>query len=94
MEPYCQLIEGVGAGEVVGGVVDVYTTVKKEEISLLSPENTTDCSEQTLHGNHIEYFKMLDLGYDKRKTRFSSILENKDLGYDADIAEEVAFLWI
>lgn len=49
MNRACQLIEELGAGEVVGGVVDVYTTVKEGRNIPFEPENTTDCSEQTLH---------------------------------------------
>ena len=50
MNRACQLIEELGAGEVVGGVVDVYTTgERRKTMSVLSRKNTTDCSEQTLH---------------------------------------------
>ena len=71
MNRACQLIEELGAGEVVGGVVDVYTTVKEGRNIPLSRKKYnrllgTDIAPETM----LDYFKMLDLGYDKEKTRF------------------------
>ncbi|MCR5469186.1 MAG: phenylalanine--tRNA ligase subunit beta, partial [Lachnospiraceae bacterium] len=64
----CQLIEELGAGEVVGGMVDVYP-VKKEAITLpFKPERYnkllgTDIPAEEMLG----YFKALEIGYDKEK---------------------------
>ena len=65
----CQLIEELGAGEVVGGMVDVYTK-KKEPVRIpFEPERInallgTDVSEEEM----LAYFKKIDLGYDAEKT--------------------------
>ena len=87
----CQLIEELGAGEVVGGVVDVYTTVKEGRNIPFEPEKYnrllgTDIAPETM----LDYFKMLDLGYDKEKNEILVPSWRQDLECDADIAEEVA----
>jgi len=91
MNRACQLIEGLGAGEVVGGVVDVYTTVKEGRNIPFEPEKYnrllgTDIAPETM----LDYFEMLDLGYDKEKNEILVPSWRQDLECDADIAEEVA----
>ena len=91
MNRACQLIEELGAGEVVGGVVDVYTTVKEGRNIPFEPEKYnrllgTDLAPETM----LDYFKMLDLGYDKEKNEILVPSWRQDLECDADIAEEVA----
>ena len=91
MNRACQLIEELGAGEVVGGVVDVYTTVKEGRNIPFEPEKYnrllgTDIAPETI----LDYFKMLDLGYDKEKNEILVPSWRQDLECDADIAEEVA----
>ena len=91
MNRACQLIEELGAGEVVGGVVDVYTTVKEGRNIPFEPEKYnrllgTDIAPETM----LDYFKMLDLGYDKEKNESLVPSWRQDLECDADIAEEVA----
>ena len=91
MNRACQLIEELGAGEVVGGVVDVYTTVKEGRNIPFEPEKYnrllgTDIAPETM----LDYFEMLDLGYDKEKNEILVPAWRQDLECDADIAEEVA----
>lgn len=91
MNRACQLIEELGAGEVVGGVVDVYTTVKEGRNITFEPEKYnrllgTDIAPETM----LDYFEMLDLGYDKEKNEILVPSWRQDLECDADIAEEVA----
>ena len=91
MNRACQLIEELGAGEVVGGVVDVYTTVKEGRNIPFEPGKYnrllgTDIAPETM----LDYFKMLDLGYDKEKNEILVPSWRQDLECDADIAEEVA----
>ena len=91
MNRACQVIEELGAGEVVGGVVDVYTTVKEGRNIPFEPEKYnrllgTDIAPETM----LDYFKMLDLGYDKEKNEILVPSWRQDLECDADIAEEVA----
>ena len=87
----CQLIEELGAGEVVGGKVDVYTK-KKEPVRIpFQPERInallgTDVSEEDM----LAYFKKIDLAYDAEKREIIAPTFRHDLFRMADLAEEVA----
>ena len=87
----CQLIEELGAGEVVGGMVDVYL-VKREGNRVKFDANYvngllgTDIDEATMLG----YFKKIDLGYDEATKEIIVPSWRQDLLRPADIAEEVA----
>lgn len=87
----CQLIEELGAGEVIGGVVDVYGKVKegrrvpfddKKVNRLLGTEISKD--------DMIGYFKKIDLAYDYEKDEVIVPSWRQDLECLADLAEEVA----
>ena len=87
----CQLIEELGAGEVVGGVVDVYPNVKtgrriKLDAAWINKLLGTDISEETMIG----YLKKIDLGFDEETKDVIVPSWRQDLERDADIAEEVA----
>lgn len=91
MNRACQLIEELGAGEVVGGVVDVYTTKKEGRRILFEPEKYnrllgTDISSETM----LEYFQKIELGYDKQTGEVIIPSWRQDLECGADLAEEVA----
>lgn len=87
----CQLVEEMGAGEVIGGMVDVYSKVKTpvrvpfdaEKINALLG---TSLSEEEMLG----YFKKIDLGYDADKKEVIAPTFRHDLFRVADLAEEVA----
>ena len=87
----CQLVEEMGAGEVVGGMVDVYPE-KREEIRLpFRPEEInvllgTDISAEEMLG----YFEKIDLGYDPQKQEVIVPTFRQDLLRTADLAEELA----
>lgn len=91
MNRACQLIEELGAGEIVGGVVDVYPN-KKERVRVpFEPERInallgTNVSVEEMLG----YFKMLELDYDETKQELIIPTFRQDLLRTADIAEEVA----
>lgn len=91
MNRACQLIEELGAGEIVGGVVDVYPN-KKERVRVpFEPERInallgTNVSVEEMLG----YFKMLELDYDESKQELIIPTFRQDLLRTADIAEEVA----
>ncbi|MEI3236678.1 MAG: phenylalanine--tRNA ligase subunit beta [Lachnospira sp.] len=91
MNRACQLIEELGAGEIVGGVVDVYPN-KKERVRVpFEPERInallgTNVSVEEMLG----YFKMLELDYDEAKQELIIPTFRQDLLRTADIAEEVA----
>ena len=91
MNRACQLVEELGAGEVVGGVVDIYP-VKREGIRIpFEPDKYnkllgTDIDKETMIG----YFKKIDLGYDEATNEILVPSWRQDLLCDADMAEEVA----
>lgn len=87
----CQLIEELGAGEVVGGMVDVYTKKKVPVRISFEPEKInallgTDISAQEM----LDYFKMIDLAYDEESNEVIAPTFRHDLFRMADLAEEVA----
>ncbi|MDO4634042.1 MAG: phenylalanine--tRNA ligase subunit beta [Eubacteriales bacterium] len=87
----CQLIEELGAGEVVGGMVDVYSK-KKEPVRVpFEPERInallgTDLSAEEMLG----YFKSVDLAYDEKTNEVVAPTFRHDIFRTADLAEEVA----
>lgn len=87
----CQLIEEMGAGEVVGGMIDVYDEVKQPKRVPFNPDKInkllgTDIDKEDMLG----YFKMLELEYDESTGELIVPTFRQDLECDADIAEEVA----
>ena len=87
----CQLVEEMGAGEVVGGAVDVYSK-KKEPVRVpfdaakINRMLGTDISEEEMIG----YFKKIDLDYDAETKEVIAPTFRHDLFRIADLAEEVA----
>lgn len=87
----CQLIEELGAGEVVGGMIDVYPVKREERRVPFDAEKVnhllgTDISADTMKS----YFKKLDLGFDEATQEVVVPTFRQDLERPADIAEEVA----
>ncbi len=87
----CQLVEEMGCGEVVGGVVDVYPNPVKEKVLPFEPDRYnallgTDISKEDMLG----YFKKLDLVYNETDNTLTIPTFRQDLGCMADLAEEVA----
>lgn len=91
MNRACQLIEELGAGEVVGGAVDIYP-VHKEPIQIaydpakINALLGTDIAEEEMIG----YFEKLDLIVDPKKREVHVPTWRQDLEQMADLAEEVA----
>lgn len=87
----CQLMEELGAGEVVGGMVDVYTK-KKEPVRVpFEPEKIndllgTDISKEQM----LEYLAKVELAYDAETNEIVAPTFRHDIFRTADIAEEVA----
>ncbi|MCI6043229.1 phenylalanine--tRNA ligase subunit beta [bacterium] len=87
----CQLMEELGAGEVVGGMVDVYTK-KKEPVRVpFEPEKIndllgTDISKEQM----LEYLAKVELAYDAETNEIVAPTFRHDVFRTADIAEEVA----
>lgn len=87
----CQLVEELGAGEVVGGVVDVYGK-KKDEVRVPFDQDEinrllgTDISKEEMLG----YFAKIGLEYDEASNEVIAPTFRHDLFRLADLAEEVA----
>ena len=87
----CQLIEELGAGEVVDGIVDVYEK-KREPVRVpFEPERInallgTELSEEQM----LSYFGPLGLQYEAASRELIIPTFRQDLLRTADIAEEVA----
>ena len=87
----CQLVEEMGAGEVVGRMVDVYAekrepvriTFQPDEINVLLG---TDISAEDMLG----YFEKIGLSYEKETNEVIIPTFRQDLLRTADLAEEVA----
>ena len=91
MDRACQLIEELGAGEVVGGMVDVYPVKREGNRVKFDPAYVnrllgTDIDKDTM----LSYFKKIDLGYDEATSEIVVPSWRQDLLRPADIAEEVA----
>lgn len=87
----CQLIEVLGCGEVVGGMVDVYGKVIEPHEIPFQPERInrllgTDLSAEQM----LDYFKSLELEYDADRNVMIIPTFRQDLLGTADLAEEVA----
>ncbi len=87
----CQLVEEMGAGEVVGGMVDVYGK-KKEPVRVpfdaqkINDMLGTDIPEAEMLG----YFEKIGLDYDAQAKEVIAPTFRHDLFRLADLAEEVA----
>lgn len=87
----CQLMEELGAGEVVGGTVDVYTK-KKEPVRVpFEPEKInallgTNLSKEQM----LEYLGRVELSYDENANEIVAPTFRHDIFRTADLAEEVA----
>ena len=91
MNRACQLIEELKAGEVVGGVVDVYPEVKEGREIPFEPEKYNRLlGTQILPETMLSYFEKVGLGYDADKNEVLIPSWRQDLECDADLAEEVA----
>lgn len=87
----CQLIEELGAGEVVGGMVDVYPEKVQEKKIPFEPDKYnallgTNVSKEDM----LAYFKALEIKYDENENMLIIPTFRQDLLCSADIAEEVA----
>ena len=87
----CQLIEEFGAGEVVGGMVDVYSKKKEPVRVVFEPEKInallgTDISREDM----LKYFDKIELAYDEATNEIVAPTFRHDVFRTADLAEEVA----
>lgn len=87
----CQLIEELGAGEVVGGMVDVYTTKKEPVRVTFEPDKINALLGTDISGEQmLKYFEPLGLEYDAAANEIIAPTFRHDIFRTADLAEEVA----
>lgn len=87
----CQLIEMLGAGEVVGGVVDIYDEVRQPKRISFEPEKMNRLLGTGIgSGQMLDYFKTIGLEYDESSNEVVVPTFRQDLECMADLAEEVA----
>ena len=87
----CQLIEELGCGEEVGGMIDHYPVKKEEKREEFDPESInallgTNLSKEQM----LSYFEPLELKYDKEAEELIIPTFRQDIECGADVAEEVA----
>ena len=87
----CQLIEELGCGEVVGGMIDVVGNVKAPTVLPFRPEKINaflgiDISKEEM----AEYLKTIEFGVDLDKMEITVPSFRPDIEAEADVAEEVA----
>lgn len=87
----CQLIEELGAGEVVGSTVDVYKK-KKEPVRVAFDVNKINAMLGTniQESDMLAYLETIELGYDVTKKEMIVPTFRQDINCLADLAEEVA----
>ncbi|MDE6312135.1 MAG: phenylalanine--tRNA ligase subunit beta [Lachnospiraceae bacterium] len=91
MNRACQLIEELGAGEVVGGMVDVYPVKREGNRVKFDPAYVNSLLGTDIDkGTMLSYFEKIDLGYDESTSEIIVPSWRQDLLRPADIAEEVA----
>ena len=91
MNRACQLIEELGAGEDVGGVVDVYPNpVTRKRISFEPDKYNALLGTNVSREEMLQYFERLEVEYDKDNNELIIPTFRQDLNRDADMAEEVA----
>ena len=91
MNRACQLIEELGAGEVVGGIVDVYPNpVTRKRISFEPEKYNALLGTNVSREEMLQYFERLEVEYDKDSNELIIPTFRQDLNRDADMAEEVA----
>ncbi|MCR4672420.1 MAG: phenylalanine--tRNA ligase subunit beta [Lachnospiraceae bacterium] len=87
----CQLVEMLGCGEVVGGMVDVYPVKKESWTVPFEPERINKLLGTSLTADEmLDILKRLELTYDEETGLLHIPTFRQDLLATCDIAEEVA----
>ena len=87
----CQLMEELGAGEVVGGMVDVCNETREPSRVKFEPEKInkllgTNLTKEEMLG----YLGRVELAYDEKTDEIGAPTFRQDIHCNADVAEEVA----
>ncbi len=91
MNRACQLIEEFGAGEVVGGMIDIYPEKREESRVLFEPDKInallgTDISAE----DQLKYLASVELRLDEKTNEIVAPTFRQDIHRTCDLAEEVA----
>ena len=87
----CQLIQELGCGEVVGGMVDVSVSLKENTRIAFRPDRINQLLGTNVSIEDMQaIFKKIELGYDEKTNELVIPSFRQDLEGIADIAEEVA----
>ncbi len=91
MNRACQLIEECGAGEVVGGMIDIYPEKREEARVPFEPEAInallgTELSKE----EQLAYLARVELAYDAAANEIVAPTFRQDIHRTCDVAEEVA----
>lgn len=87
----CQLIQELGCGEVVKGMVDVCQPMKEKARIKFEPQRINDLlGTDVPQEDMLDIFKLLEIEYDEKTGELIAPTYRQDLLCCADIAEEVA----
>ena len=87
----CQLMEELGAGEVVGGMVDVCSETREPSRVKFEPEKINKLLGTCLTKEEmIDYLGRVELAYDEKTDEIVAPTFRQDIHCNADVAEEVA----
>ena len=87
----CQLMEELGAGEVVGGMVDVCNETREPSRVKFEPEKINKLLGTNLTKEEmIDYLGRVELAYDEKTDEIVAPTFRQDIHCNADVAEEVA----
>ena len=90
----CQLMEELGAGEVVGGMVDVCSETREPSRVKFEPEKINKLLGTNLTKEEmIGYLGRVELAYDAETDEIVAPTFRQDIHCNADVAEEVARLY-
>ena len=91
MERACQLVEELGVGEVVGGIIDVSEELKEPIKVVLDAERINAMlGTEISHDQMVDYLLPLGFSYDAANNEVTVPSSRKDVTRIADLAEEVA----
>ena len=86
----CQLMEELGAGEVVGGMVDVCSETREPSRVKFEPEKINKLLGTSLTKEEmIDYLGRVELAYDEKTDEIVAPTFRQDIHCNADVAEEV-----
>ena len=92
LERACELVELLGAGEVVDGVIDVYPTVKPQTVLPFTPDRYNAFLGTKIPEEHMKK-TLTALGCEVRDGKIYVPSFRADLACMNDIAEEVVRVW-